>query len=196
MPEYNIPHCLMQVAILRESGGVDGLVGHDEEAPLVGIKSRREFVMSGKKYKGGTFTPDASKITDRSFHNDDHSGTNLFSASDPNAQDLGLDWRYSHTIGLFGVTFYPKGETYGDYTKGIKMDILKKTIFPRDLFDPETDIKVAAEIMKNNYTKCKGDALNIFRAYGSGECDDRNPAINAEAPLRKQLYDQCVAQDK
>ncbi len=194
--EYNIPHCLLQVAIQRESGGVAGLVGHDEEAPAFGIPSRKNFVNSGKKYSGTTFTSSQSLITDRGFHNDDHKGNNLFSASKPTAVDLGLDWRYSHAIGMFGVTFYPAGESYGDYTKGIYMVILKKTVFPKDLFNTNTDILVAAEMMSSNYKLCNNNVEQTYRKYGSGRCDGSNAFTNVEAPLRKNLYDQCVAQDK
>jgi serine/threonine protein kinase len=30
---------------------------------------------------------------------------------------------------LFGITFFPKGSKYGDYSKGIYMPIAKKTVF-------------------------------------------------------------------
>jgi len=195
-PEYNINHCLLQVAIQRESGGAEGLVGHDEDAPSSGIKSRKDFIASGKRYKGSTFPIDNSLITKSSHLNDDHGTSSIYSASNPAAEDLGLDWRFSHGVGMFGVTFYPEGNSYGDYKKGVYSTSLKKWIKPKDLFNTDTDIAMAAEIMAKNNKACSGDIENTYRKYGSGECTGRNAFTNTEAPLRKNLFDQCVTQDK
>jgi Type IV secretion system pilin len=176
--QYNIPHCLLQVAIQRESGGVVGLVGHDENVAYSGIKSRRDFIESGKKYNGTTFTPNNTLITTKTFLNDKDWGGSLFSASNPSASDLGLDWRFSHSVGLFGVTFYPENNS------GAK-DILN---------NPDKDIARAATIMKVDYSLCKQDIEQTFRAYGGGKCSSGGTFLNKEAPLRKNLYDQCMAQ--
>ena len=183
---YNIPHCLLQVAIQRESGGIPGLIGHDENAPETGVPSRKEFVMSGKKFSGETFTPDNSLIKKRKFLNDDN-GSGLYSASNPGAEDLGLDWRFSHGIGLFQVTLFPKDKAAGF-----------PTIKPKDLYDETKSINKAAQIMSNSYKFCKNDILGAFTGYGAGSgtvCSASSGFIATEAPLRKNLYDQCVAQD-
>lgn len=196
-PEYNIPHCLLQAAIQRESGGIEGLVGHDEDAASSGIKSRREFIASGKKYDGTTFTPDNTLIEKGSFKNTEHIQGKPYSALNPNAQDLGLDWRFSHGIGLLGVTLYPKGSKYADYTVGIQTTIPgHQRIFAKDLYDPMVDILLGAYIMNNNYKKCGKNIEQTYRAYGSGSCSGGGKFMNTEAPIRADLYTQCVAQDK
>jgi hypothetical protein len=186
----------MQVAIQRESGGIKGLVGHDEDAASSGIKSRRDFIASGKKSSGASFTPSDSLVTTRNFLNDDHGKGGVYSAINPNANDLGLDWRFSHGVGMFGVTFFPKGSSYGDYTKGLDMKNPSRHIVVKDLLNPEIDMVVATEQMTNNFKKCSGNIENTFRSYGSGSCSGNSKFIAVEAPLRKNLYDQCVAQDK
>jgi len=192
--QYNIPHCLLQVAIQRESGGVDGLIGHDENAASVGVDSRKNFVNSGKKYTGQTFTPDQGLVTKGSFLNDDHKSGSVYTASNPSAPDLGLDWRFSHGIGLFQVTFFPKGAKYGDYTKGIYVEALKKNVFPRDMFDSTTSLAVAASMVASRYKECGGNIDQTFRGYVGGKCNKNNPFLDKEVPIRVGLYNQCAGQ--
>lgn len=196
---YKIPHCLMQVAVQRESAGNPNklfLVGHDEDVAYLGIPSRVDFIKSGKTFKGVTFAYSNALITKSSFLNDDHGKNGIYSAPDLNADDLGLDWRFSHGMGLAGVTFFPKGSTRGaNYDKGASMPISGTKFFPKDLKNIDIDLKAAVEIMTVAYNKC-GTAEGAYRAYGSGNCKGDNPFTNVEAPLRTNLYNQCVAQDK
>lgn len=178
----NIPHCLMQVAIQRESGG-NSSVGHDEDVPSVNVISRRDFILSGKKFDGTTFTPgdrNDAKITDKSFINTDHSSSYL-KAPNPSASDLGLDWRFSHSIGMFGVTFGPKNIDPSG----------AKNIYN----DPNADISKAISIMQGFYNKCGQNIEATWRAYGSGSCTGNNPFTNAETAIRVDLYNQCLNQD-
>ncbi|MEK7588525.1 MAG: hypothetical protein AAB438_01770 [Patescibacteria group bacterium] len=180
--QYGIPPCLLQVAIQRESGGNPGLVGHDENVSNEGIRSRRDFIASGVRYKGSTFTPgdrNSPQINDNSIKNDDMGATST-SASNPNASDLGLDWRFSHSMGLFGVTFGPNH--------------LNPAGAKEILNNPSKDIQKAAQMMKAAYAACGHDVEKTWRMYGSGKCNGDNAFTNVEAPLRKNLYDQCVAQ--
>lgn len=201
-PEYNIPHCLVQVTILAESGGKRGLIGHDENVASSGIPARRDFIASGKKHSGKTFNPEPGLITTRNHLNDDHKPGNIYSAPDESRDDLGLDWRFSHGMGMFGVTFFPKGAKYGDYSKGIYMPILKQNVTPRMIHtNPDIDLKVAIEMMKEVYEICDKDITKTFNKYVGGGCSPKpgsknyNFVIN-ESIQRKALYDQCVAQDK
>ncbi len=187
--QHNIPPCLLQVAIQRESGGVEKLVGHDENVANAGIRSRRDFISSGLKYNKSTFAPGTKtdpRITQSSFKNDKDWGNTIFSASNPTASDLGIDWRFSHSIGLFGVTFGPNN--------------LPPAGAKELLNNPDKDIQRAADIMTNFYNQCNKNIENTWRAYGSGSCNggQGKPAssfINIEAPLRTGLYNQCVTQD-
>lgn len=189
--QKGIPHCLMQVAIQRESRGKPYLIGHDEDVRSSAIKSRRDFIDQGKTQKGVAIV---GSIKDLSAKNDDKG----LGGVPPNmsAQDLGLDWRFSHSIGMFGITFFPKGSKYGDYSKGLEVPSLGKSVFPRDIYNPDTDIVIQAELMKAVYNKCGQDPLKTYRYWSSGNCNGSNTFTNKEAPLRKDLYDQCIAQDR
>lgn len=193
--EYKMPHCLVQVNIMRESGGISSLIGHDENAPSSSVRSRRNFLSSGRFFKGGSFNSAEKKATDRDLLNDDN-GSGPYTASNPSASDLGLDWRFSHGIGLLQVTFFPKDSRYGDYISGIYMPIMKRTVKPKDMLDPDTAILAGMDMMKRNYDSCGQDPLRAFKKYASGSCDSNNSWAVQEAGIRKSLFDQCVAQDK
>ncbi len=193
-----LPHCIVQVAALRESGGNPSLVGHDEDAPLTGVPSRKTFVISGKKQSGETFTPNNNLITDRSFFNDDHKPGNIYSAKNPTADEyLGLDWRFSHGIGMFMITFYPEGSNKGpNYNKGTVTTITKKPVSIKDMFNADKAIEAGTELLQYNYKRCKQDVYKTFAAYQGGDCNDDSDTIRRESQIRKTMYDQCVAQDK
>ena len=184
--QMNIPHCLLQVAIQRESAGGAGvgLIGHDEDVPYNGVRSRREFIASGKKFNNTTFQAGIG-ITDKKIINTDH-GTPYHAAPNPNAADLGLDWRFSHSIGMFCNTFGPNNRPISE----------AKLIYS----DPNADISLAAKTMSAFYTLCKKDIESTWRAYASGSCFGGKKAspddfVNKETPIRVDLYRQCVAQD-
>lgn len=201
-PDYRkLPHCIAQVAIQRESGGGFNVVGHDENSPDSGIFSRREFISSGKKFSGTTFTPNDSLITKSNLLNDDHGTGSIYTAKNPNADDLGLDWRFSHGIGLKQMTFAgttKQVEEYGLplYTEGMKTRITNQKMTIKDMLIPEKAIMAGNELLTYIFNKkCIGDVENTFRAYGGGGCQG-NSSSRKEAAIRKAMYDQCVAQDK
>jgi len=178
----SIPNCLMQVAIQRESGGVSS-VGHDEDVPSVNVPSRRDFIASGKKFDETTFTPGNQsdpRITQSSFKNSDHPST-YTKAMDPNKADLGLDWRFSHSVGMFGITFGPNH--------------LAQTGAQAIYKDSNADITKATSIIKTFYNQCNKDIEGTWRAYNSGKCNGNNNFTNAETAIRVNLYNQCLAQD-
>ncbi len=192
-PKYEIPHCILQVVVQRESQGNPNVIGHDENAPLPNsVSARRNFVSSGKKYSGATFNAsDTSLGTNSSFLNDDHKTGDIYTASNPSRDDLGLDWRFSHGVGLMQFTF--KGD--GNYICRVS-PISKTKICPKDMYDPDKAINAGAELMQYFFKKCKGDVENTFKAYGSGSCNSTNKFAVSESKKRKGLYDACVAQDK
>ena len=167
----NIPNCLLQVAIQRESSGIPNQVGHDENVPFVGVPSRKTFINSGIKYDKTTFTPNNDLITKNSFKNNDSNSS--------------IDWRFSHSVGLFGVTF---GPNHGGSTGAQEI-----------LNDVNKDIEAAVKIMKRAYESCGKNIEKTFRMYHSGSCDGgkNNPKafVNKETPLRVSLYDQCIPQN-
>jgi hypothetical protein len=185
--QYGIPHCLLQVAIQRESAGGAGakLVGHDEDVASAGIRSRREFIASGIKFNKSTFAAGIG-LGDKKLMNTDH-GTPYHSAPNPNAADLGLDWRFSHSIGLFGVTFGPNNLPISG----------AKAVYD----SVAVDMGIAAKTMNAFYTKCSKNVEWTWRAYASGSCKGGTNGssdlfVNKETPIRVDLYNQCVAQDR
>lgn len=190
-----ISHCAIQAVVIRESGGNAALVGHDEDAPLTGIGSRSRFIKSGVKYSKAAFS--SKSETDATFFNDDHIAPNIHTATNPSADDLGLDWRFSHGIGLMQITFFP-----ADSNEPLKYNIPFKTAVTgtemklKDMFNFDQALKAGTELLQFNYKKCNGDIFKTYKAYGSGSCDSTNSTTIQEATIRKNLYDQCVAQDK
>lgn len=178
----NIPHCLLQVAIQRESGGVSS-VGHDEDVPSVNVGSRKTFIASGKKSDGTTFTPGNTtdpRIIDRKFINTDN-GSPYTKAPNTAINELGLDWRFSHSIGMFGVTFGPNHINPSG----------AKAIYS----DSAADISRATNMMKDFYNKCNKNIDGTWRAYNSGSCTGNNAFTNKETIIRVDLYNQCLKQD-
>lgn len=114
--KVGIPDPCMFVAIVtKESGGNPGVIGEDEnfQGPKY-VWSRRDFLMSGKKYscaqnnicnENTTFTPPFTRKEDYKpevhnklpIKNDDK-----FNINKP--PDYGLDWRFSHGFGLGQMT--------------------------------------------------------------------------------------------
>lgn len=189
-----IPHCLVQAAVLRESGGDSSDVGHDEDAPLTGIGSRTTFIQSGTKYSKETFT--GKSETDNTFFNDDHIAPHIHTATNPNAEDLGLDWRFSHGIGLMQITFFPENSSEKlKYNKPFETAVTKTKMSLKDMFNEGKAMQAGTELLQYNYKRCDGDAFRTYKAYGAGSCDSTNPTTIQEAFIRKSLYDQCVAQD-
>jgi len=191
-----IPQCLAQVAVQRESGGDPNVVGHDENAPSANIPARNTFISSGKKSGGSTFSVDNNLITNPTFLNDDN-GSTIYSAKNPSADDLGLDWRFSHGIGLKQVTFYPSGSAEGAWDKGRAYPIsTNKTAKPKDMLDPDKAIEYGVELLQVFYKSCGKDVTKTYKAYASGSCDSTNQFAVSEAAIRTRMYDQCIAQDR
>ena len=98
--------CRFVAIVTKESGGNPGAIGHDEnyQGPVY-VWSRRDFLMSGKKSSGATFTPPFTNKNDYiptvhnklSILNDDKFDVN-------NPPNYGLDWRFSHGFGLGQMT--------------------------------------------------------------------------------------------
>jgi type IV secretory pathway VirB2 component (pilin) len=180
--QMGIPNCLLQVAIQRESHG-NISIGHDEDVPSPNVLSRRNFLASGKKFDGTTFPAgdkNDSRIKDHAFKNTDHP-SDYRKAPSPTASDLGLDWRFSHSVGLFGVTFGPNN--------------LNPSGAQAIYNSPSADVQQAATMMKAFYAKCNSNIESTWRAYNSGSCTGNNAFTNTETAVRMSLYNQCVAQD-
>lgn len=104
-----IDQCFLWSFAKKESGGKLLAIGHDEAYPKNNkpVNSRRDFLMSGKKYSGKTFSPpttgkfDYKTMNSFAVYNDD--------TFQPNKPPLyGLDWRFRHGIGYLQLTIFPE----------------------------------------------------------------------------------------
>jgi type IV secretory pathway VirB2 component (pilin) len=191
--KYN--HCILQAIIQIESGGASSqIIGHDENVTSITTISRKPFIDSGVKYSGATFTAGSAA------QNDD--GGNMGVAPNPTDINLGLDSRFSHSVGMFGLTFF--GNETTECKKPGKHSILcfhpadNSTTSIKDVYNNtnNADVNWAINNVKNGWDTCK-DPLKVFYYWAAGgSCKPTgNTAYDNVALQKKSLYDQCVAQD-
>ncbi len=175
---YPVSYCSMRVILQRESSSNPGAIGYDSDVPNQNILSRRNFIASGRKFSGSTF-PSTSLVTDSSIVNDDR-------ATVDSTENLNLDWRFSHGIGLTQVTChgsYPGGEV-ANCPDG-------KT--PKQLLSAQENLNEGGLIWARDYLQCGTDVLGAFKAYNSGSCNSSNPFTIQYASASLGLYNQCIA---
>lgn len=195
-----IPNCIAKVILDRESRGGANAIGHDENVTVAGVWSREAFIASGKKYSGTTFNSNPSLLSDKSFKNDD-------STIQKNREDLGLDWRFSHGIGLTQTTIFPENFNWKskEYIAWIKenqeeawekrtrykpfINSLGKSYTPQELLDPQKNLEAGLGHWKGYYQKC-GSVQGAFNAYATGSC--KKDTTWREAEERTKLYNTCV----
>lgn len=185
-----VPYCALRVTIQRESGsGGADRIGWDSNVRNKDIKARRDFIDSQKKYSGLTFTKKADSITDKSIMNDDKTITNTDS--------LGLDWRFSHGIGLTQITCQPQpGVTFETRNSLPKCPVGNYT--PKQLLNPEINIEAAGKMWKQftSSSACGGDVYKTFMAYAQGNSGCSSPSAWARqtADAKMTLYKKCLAE--
>lgn len=185
-----VPYCALRVTIQRESGsGGADRIGWDSNVRNKDIKARRDFIDSQKKYSGLTFTKKADSITDKSIMNDDKTITNTDS--------LGLDWRFSHGIGLTQITCQPQpGVTFETRNSLPKCPVGNYT--PKQLLNPEINIEAAGKMWKQftSSSACGGDVYKTFMAYAQGNSGCSSPSAWAKqtADAKMTLYKKCLAE--
>lgn len=89
-----IDPCIAKAIVFTESAGKMNAIGHDEDSPLPPsqVPSRAKFLNGGTTYTGAKIG--SSRVNDDML-------TDV-------APDFGLDWRFSHGIGIGQCTIYPK----------------------------------------------------------------------------------------
>lgn len=109
----NINPCLVLATYQTEASSAHA-IGHDENVRSCGVRSRRYFLASGQKLSGEQFTPPAG--SNPANYSGDDCDARIFNDDEEqlsNPPDYGLDWRFSHGIGLGQYTIKPP-YTYGD----------------------------------------------------------------------------------
>ncbi len=155
--DVGVSPCVGKTILAMESGGKPNAIGHDENARISGVKARRNFVKSGKKYSGATFAPTGIKTK---VFNDDKT----ICAK----EDLCLDWRFSHGIGLGQLTIFP-----GNFCTNVpSRKFSGKCLTAKELLHPQGNLEGSLRLWKANF---KGsDYRTAFRKYnGSGSAAEK-----------------------
>jgi len=147
--------CMFTASAEHESAGFQAaIIGHDENWPGPGVTSRKRFIKDQLTYQGKKFKADPNSfedITNKKILNDDDA-----IKDEPN---LGLDWRYTHGIGLGQIT--PGAEPGAGMTphncpgtQQIGRTINGKCYTVRELLDPMTAAQTAAVKFKDFEESC------------------------------------------
>ena len=182
----NLDPCVIEAIIMTETGGNPALIGHDENSG----RARAKFLKSGVKYSGATFGPSDLKV-----YNDDKKVT----AVPPN---YGLDWRFSHGIGLGQCTIFPKGGVPNycegqDKSPGIKYGTKCFTV--PIAMTMEGSIECMVELLKIKqkeisgigYLKAISSPCNIF-CYWLGTCKKDPTCMDPKfAGKKMKVYNDC-----
>ncbi|MEI6400252.1 MAG: hypothetical protein WCO58_01905 [bacterium] len=182
--KLNIPYCSMRVILQRESQGNPGAIGFDSNVPNANIGARQDFIKSGKKYTGTTFKTSNSLIVDKNFINDDSNFTNT--------DTLGLDWRFTHGIGLTQVTCQPKTTDWNQKDQLPNCTFAGTSYTPKELLKPEKNLEAGGRLWAYYYKACNKDVFKTWKAYASGSCESPNKFAVEEATVRTDLYNQCI----
>ncbi len=157
----NVHYCVLATIFTKESSGRVDALGHDENVRKDGIKSRRDFVNNGCLMYSGKKSTAVCSITGAAVNDD---------AVNTGKADLGLDWRFSHGIGLGQITIFPDGPACNGASHC--RQIGNKLYDPKSLFKLDINLDAVVGLWKNI---CPGNVTqDCFRKYnGSGEAAEQ-----------------------
>ncbi len=173
----NIHYCVLATLFTKESSGRVDALGHDENVRKEGIKSRRDFVNSGCLMYSDKKSNAVCSITGAAVNDD---------VVNPNRADLGLDWRFSHGIGLGQITVFPDGPACNGAPHC--RQIGSKLYDPKSLFTLDINLDAVTNLWKEI---CPADVTqDCFRKYnGSG------PAAEEYGRDAWAIYNNCLTQN-
>jgi len=198
--ENNVEPCILYAVIGRESGGKLNAIGHDEQVDYTG--SYKRFKQSNVTYKGVSPIPVGST---GKLINDDKSCTSNFKngteGCDP--RTLGLDWRYSHGIGLSQATPNQNEGTLATRCNGIRNGSGSDygylfsdgtCISLRNLIRYEGSFQFLAKSWTTYYCRGGRSLIQCFRAYAGGDAaiNGSNTAANSTADSKLATYNYCM----
>jgi hypothetical protein len=193
----NTDGCILKAIINTESGRRQNAVGHDEDAEMTDlfIQSRLDFLRSGKKKGGAAVTSSLpgvcnkeNKATCQQALKD---SVGVKNDDDLNSQppEFGLDWRFSHGLGVGQVTVFPKNVngfcTGADGAYG--RTIGGKCFTVPILLTWEGQLEAMALLMKGTAGK---NACAIFCAYG-GACGVDPNCTSKALQAKMNAYNAC-----
>lgn len=174
--KIDLDPCYMITILSKESGGRPDAIGHDENytGPAL-VKSRKIFLLSGIKKSGAVFAiPATADSYQPSVHNKTSvTNDDTFTNTPP---DYGLDWRFSHGIGLGQITIFPTEQCGGERGKSFA----GKCYSIPSLLKVEENLDYTARLFKDGLSCADkkgltGDdkTLGAFYAYNAG-CGNLN----------------------
>ncbi len=194
--------CIAHAIIAIESGGRQNAIGHDEDAALVQVQARLNFLRSGKKKSGATFSPPsdlpdnctaevkkqcerAVKAT-RSIRNDD-----TITAEPP---EFGLDWRFSHGLGLTQLTVFSPG-TAGfckDASGAYGLKAFDTCWSVAALLTLEGQVELTIQGLKNIKERGATTPCNFFNGWAGSS--PKNGGCYGLVARKMKAYQQCTLQ--
>jgi len=186
--KIGIDQCILWSFVNKESGGNLHAIGHDENYASTAkpVLARRDFLLSGKRYSGRTFTPPASSVSDwnakggyAKLNNYTGGGSKIlnddaFQVGRP--PDYGIDWRFSHGISFMQITIFPVHDPnrggLGSKINGPNGPEWARSIYGRwytvsDLLNPDTSIEAALRFITGGGGKASscGTLKNAASAF-------------------------------
>jgi hypothetical protein len=166
--ERGIDPCALETIVGKESGWRPDAIGHDENVPRQGVRSRRIFIDSGRRYDGSTFTE--RSYTERSIRNND--------GFDPtNPPDYGMDGRFTHGIGLGQFTILLRGNEMTRCSGGeFGRTFGDRCYTAAELINPQIQMEAAANLYTALASRSCGSATGIekhrcvFYHYAGSGC--------------------------
>ena len=206
--KVGIDQCLLWAFVNKESRGNLHAIGHDENytSTKKGVLARKDFLLSGKRYGGTTFTPPASSPEDwankggyAKLNNYTGGGSKIlnndsFQVNKP--PDYGIDWRFSHGISFMQITIFPVHDStegkLGSKINGPNGPEWARSIYGRwytisDLLNPDTSIEAALRFITGGGGKTSscGTMQNAAAAF-------RCLSVSKPAMFRAlEFYDKC-----
>ncbi len=188
-----IDECFLWSFAKKESGGRLHAIGHDEAYPKNDkpVNSRKEFLMSGKKYGGSSFNPPASVFDYKTMNSFQAYNDDRFQPNNP--PHYGLDWRFRHGIGYLQLTIFPeKNGSMGKLIQGPNgpewaRKIRGKWFTVTDLLNADTALEASIRFVGPNCGK-KTTVVAAMKCTGvSNAAMNRALTAYKKCPLKKTM---------
>jgi hypothetical protein len=189
--ENNIHICVLNTLFSRESGGRAEIIGHDENAKLYNVSARKLFVDLGCIMQSGTKSSGTCSITGSAQNDDEVEKKDGHVIS--NESGLGLDWKYSHGIGLGQITIFPNGPACNGAPHCTVIN--GKLYDPRSLLKMDVNLDAVVNLWKKD--KCPGSVTqDCFCKYNGGKpCATSNATAKKYGEETFASYNTCLTQN-
>jgi len=172
--EAGVPYCVTKTVIAKESGGKTNAIGHDENVRGGGVRARTNFMSSGKKFSGATFS---ERDISASVFNDDKPPCST-------QEDLCLDWRFSHGLGAGQITPLP-GSFCNPSVASRKLS--GQCLTAKQLMNPETNLVIGMKMIKSGSHNGQ-DWRTGFKRYNGG-----GARAEAYADSAMRIFQNCCS---